>query len=90
VHLGLIASESRPGGNVTGIAPYVAGLPAKQMELAREVVPGAIKIGVLTNLDDPKAPPQWQELENAGKGLGVKVVASDVRTPDDLESALTF
>jgi len=58
VHLGLIASESRPGGNVTGIAPYVAGLPAKQMELAREVVPGATKVGVLTNLDDPKAPPQ--------------------------------
>src|SRR5215469_5356695 len=57
VHLGLIVSESRPGSNVTGIAPYVAGLPAKQMELAREVVPGAVKIGVLTNLDDPKAPP---------------------------------
>ncbi len=87
VHLGLIASESRPGSNVTGIAPYVAGLPAKQMELAREVVPGAVKIGVLTNLDDPKAPPQWQELESAGKGLGVHVVASDVRTPDDLEAA---
>jgi len=87
VHLGLIASESRPGSNVTGIAPYVAGLPAKQMELAREVVPGAVKIGVLTNLDDPKAPPQWQELESAGQGLGVNVVASDVRTPDGLEAA---
>lgn len=87
VHLGLIASESRPGSNVTGIAPYVAGLPAKQMELAREVVPGAVKIGVLTNLDDPKAPPQWQELESAGQELGVNVVASDVRTPDDLEAA---
>jgi putative ABC transport system substrate-binding protein len=87
VHLGLIASESRPGSNVTGIAPYVAGLPAKQMELAREVVPGAAKIGVLTNLDDPKAPPQWQELEAAGQELGVSVVASDVRTPDDLEAA---
>jgi putative tryptophan/tyrosine transport system substrate-binding protein len=35
VHLGLIASEARPGGNVTGIEPYVAGLPAKQMEFAR-------------------------------------------------------
>jgi putative tryptophan/tyrosine transport system substrate-binding protein len=46
VHLGLIASEARPGGNVTGKAPYVAGLPAKQMELAREVVPGAARIGV--------------------------------------------
>jgi putative tryptophan/tyrosine transport system substrate-binding protein len=29
VRLGLIASDARPGGNVTGIAPYVAGLPAK-------------------------------------------------------------
>src|SRR3974390_2023784 len=33
VHLGLVASEARPGGNITGIAPYVAGLPTKQMEL---------------------------------------------------------
>ena len=87
VHLGLIASESRPGGNVTGIAPYVAGLPAKQMELAREVVPDATKVGVLTNLDDPKAPPQWQELEVAGQELGVNVVAADARTPDDVDAA---
>ena len=57
VHLGLVASVSRPGGNVTGITPYVEGLPAKQMELAREVVPGAPRIGVLANLSDPKAPP---------------------------------
>jgi putative tryptophan/tyrosine transport system substrate-binding protein len=87
VHLGLIASESRPGGNVTGITPYVAGLPAKQMELAREVVPGAARIGVLANLSDPKAPPQSQELEAAGRELGVNVVAEDVPTPNDLDGA---
>src|SRR5262245_21133564 len=87
VHLGLIASESQPGGNVTGITPYVAGLPAKQMELAREVVPSAAKIGVLANLSDPKAPPQWQELEAAGRELGVNVIAEDVSTPDDLDGA---
>jgi len=56
VHLGMIASEARPGGNVTGIEPYIAGLPAKQIELAREIVPGARKIGLLTNLEDPKGP----------------------------------
>jgi len=81
VHLGLIASDSRPGGNVTGITPYVAGLPAKQMELAREVVPSAARIRVLANLSDPKAPPQWQELEAAGRELGVNVVAEDDPTP---------
>ena len=67
VHLGLVASEARPAGNVTGISPYVAGLPAKQIELAREVLPGASRIGVLANLNDPKAPPQWEELETAGR-----------------------
>jgi putative ABC transport system substrate-binding protein len=87
VHLGLIASDSRPGGNVTGITPYVAGLPAKQMELAREVVPGAARIGVLANLSDPKAPAQWEELEAAGRKLGVNVVVADAPTPDDLDGA---
>jgi putative ABC transport system substrate-binding protein len=87
VHLGLIASDSRPGGNVTGITPYVAGLPAKQMELAREVVPDAARVGVLANLSDPKAPPQSEELTAAGRELGVNVVVADAPTPDDLERA---
>jgi ABC-type uncharacterized transport system substrate-binding protein len=88
VHLGLIASEARPAGNVTGIEPYVAGLPAKQMELAREIIPRASNVGVLTNLQDPKAPPQAQELEAASRALQVKIVPSDVSRPDEIESAL--
>ena len=88
VHLGLIASEARPAGNVTGIEPYVAGLPAKQMELAREIVPRARIVGLLTNLQDPKAPPQAQELEAAARALQVKIVSSDASRPDEIESAL--
>jgi putative tryptophan/tyrosine transport system substrate-binding protein len=87
VHLGLVASVSRPGGNVTGITPYVEGLPAKQMELAREVVPGAGRVGVLANQSDPKSPPQLHELDAAGRELGVKVIAVDVNVPDVLDSA---
>jgi putative ABC transport system substrate-binding protein len=88
VHLGLIASEARRGGNVTGISPYVTGLPAKQLELAREVVPGAGSIGVLTNLTDAKAPPQFQELKAAGLKLGVKLLAAEAGIPDDLDGAI--
>ena len=47
IALGLIESYSHPGGNVTGIMPYVSGLPAKQLELAREIVSGAPKIGIV-------------------------------------------
>ncbi len=72
---------------MTGITPYVTGLPAKQLELAREVVPGARRVGVLNDITDPKAPPQWQELEAAGRALGVDVAAAEVRSPDDLVGA---
>ena len=88
VHLGLIASEARPGGNVTGITPYVSGLPAKQLELAREIVPGARRIGVLNDINDPKGPPQWEELQAAGRLLEVSVTATEVRSPDDLVKAI--
>jgi putative tryptophan/tyrosine transport system substrate-binding protein len=88
VHLGLIANEARPTGNVTGIEPYVAGLPAKQMEFAREIMPGTTKIGLLTNLSDPKAPPQAQELLAAGRGLEVEVTSSDADRPEKIEGAL--
>jgi putative ABC transport system substrate-binding protein len=88
VGLGLVASIARPAGNVTGIMPYVEGLPAKQMELAREVVPGASKVGILGNLDDPKAPPQHRELVEAARSLNIRIVAPEVHTPDDLEVAV--
>ena len=88
VHLGLVASEARPAGNVTGIAPYVSGLPGKQIELAREVVPNASRIGVLANLNDPKAPPQWEELEAAEQKLRLNVILADAHAPEDLDGAL--
>jgi putative ABC transport system substrate-binding protein len=88
VRLGLIASVARPGGNVTGIMPYVSGLPAKQIELAREMVPGASIVGLLTNSKDPKGPPQVPDLEAAGKAVGLKTVAADANRLEDIEVAL--
>jgi ABC-type uncharacterized transport system substrate-binding protein len=88
VHLGLIASEARPGGNVTGIEPYIGGLPAKQIELTREIVPGARKIGFLTNQEDPKGPPQTKDLEAAGKSLDLTVVTANASRKDNIEDAL--
>jgi putative ABC transport system substrate-binding protein len=87
-HLGLVASFSRPGGNITGITPYVEGLPAKQFELAREVVTTAAKIGILGNMNDPKAPPQQVEIEEAGRGIGLTIVCPEVRIPGDLQAAI--
>ena len=88
IGLGFVASEARPGGNVTGIAPYVKGLPSKQLELAREVVTGATRIGLVDDVNDPKAHPQRREIEAAGKELDIKIVPAEVRTAGDIKSAL--
>ena len=39
VNLGLIASDSRPGGNVTGLSFRTEGLTGKQVELALQMIP---------------------------------------------------
>ncbi|HEX7437373.1 MAG TPA: ABC transporter substrate binding protein [Caldimonas sp.] len=47
VTFGLAESLARPGGNVTGIATMSAELGAKQLELLREILPRARRIGVV-------------------------------------------
>jgi len=86
VELGFVKSEARPNGNVTGIAPYVKGLPAKQLELARELVPGATRIGLVDDVNDPKAHPQGREIEAAAKDLEIKLTVAEVGAPTDTGS----
>ena len=88
VHLGLIASEAHPGGNVTGIEPYIAGLPTKPIELAREIAPTARRVGLLINMNDPKGPPQIGDLKAACGALSLSVVEADASTAKDIPDAL--
>jgi putative ABC transport system substrate-binding protein len=62
--------------------------PSKWNSHAKSYRARASNVGVLTNLQDPKAPPQAQELEAAARALQVKIVPSDVSRPDEIESAL--
>jgi putative tryptophan/tyrosine transport system substrate-binding protein len=88
VNLGLINSEARPGRNVTGVEPYIAGLPAKQIELAKELVPRASKVGLLTNEADPKGPPQTRELMSVLAKMGLNAVRANADQASDLRAAV--
>src|SRR5207249_10018932 len=83
----LIETDARPGGNLTGIMPYIKGLPTKQLELAREIVPGALTIGIVNNSKDVKAIGQWDEIEATAPKLDIKIASADVRKPEDIELA---
>jgi putative ABC transport system substrate-binding protein len=87
VALGLAASDARrPSGNLSGIMPYVRGLPAKQLELAREIVPSAQKIGIVTDASDVKATPQWDEMNAEASKREIAIVGADARSPQDIDA----
>jgi putative ABC transport system substrate-binding protein len=88
VHLGLIATYARPGGNVTGILSQVEGLPGKQVEMVQKVVPAANSIGVLVNPANPTNAFQQKETESAGAANAIKVVAAQARAKADIDAAL--
>jgi ABC-type uncharacterized transport system substrate-binding protein len=90
VALGLAASDSRhPSGNLTGIMPYVQGLPAKQLEFAREIVPAARKIGIVNDTSDIKATPQWDEINAAASKFEIMIVGADAWRPEDIDPTFT-
>ena len=86
VNFGLIASESRPGGNVTGISFRTEGLTGKQVELALQMIPHVVKIGYLVNVASGVIIDR-QELDTTCQRLGIKTVPAEVRSPDDLDAA---
>jgi putative ABC transport system substrate-binding protein len=86
IGFGLIASESRPGGNVTGVLFRTEGLAGKQVELALQLMPGLVKIGFLVNVASGVIIDR-KELENTCQTLGIKSVPAEVRSPDDLDAA---
>ena len=67
---GLIASLSRPGGNMTGVSLLGVSLGAKRFELLRELIPSATRVGLLLNPDNPGAPAERRDVENAARAAG--------------------
>src|SRR5262245_58221727 len=55
VGTGLVASLSRPGGNVTGLSIQQTDVAAKRLELLREAVPGLRRLAILANVGGPAA-----------------------------------
>ena len=73
VKLGLVASLSRPGGNLTGISALNLEVGPKRLELLHEVVPTATIIALLVNPTSPTAEPVARDAQAAARALGLQL-----------------
>jgi putative tryptophan/tyrosine transport system substrate-binding protein len=82
---GHVASLSRPGGNITGLSDLASELDAKALEVLKEAVPRATRIGVLWNPTTPSQVPGMQSVEAAGKRLGLELHLVSAATVEDFD-----
>ena len=87
VSAGLVESFNRPNGNLTGITLQTVFMEPKRLGLLRDLVPRALLIGVLLNSSFALAASQRQEIEEAARGIGQRIVIVDASTDGELDAA---
>ena len=88
VKLGLVASLSRPGANVTGVTLLITELWAKRLELLKEVVPHGRKLAVLINPTYPTSVAEGREVAALAPSMGFDVHTAQAADAEGLERAL--
>jgi ABC-type uncharacterized transport system substrate-binding protein len=86
VGAGLVTSLARPGGNITG-SSLTAGpeFSAKQLEILNEIVPKLSRVTILRQTGRSGA--YTAAFESTARKLGLTILFTDVRTPNDIEGA---
>jgi putative ABC transport system substrate-binding protein len=90
VSSGLVPSIARPAGNLTGLTFFFAEICAKRVELIKEAVPGATRLGVLVNPANPSGEMALTAMARAAGSLQVELLPVKVTAPDDIAGAFAM
>jgi hypothetical protein len=85
---GLVASNSHPGGNLTGFATYEYAVSLKWVELLKQIAPQITRIAVLYDPEQPAAAGYVTAIEAAAGYFSVRVVPGAVRDAAAIERTI--
>jgi putative ABC transport system substrate-binding protein len=86
VEAGIVASLSRPGGNITGISTLNAELTAKRLGLMHELAPQSGSIAVLVNPTNPSVEQVSRDLQATATKLGLQIHIVHASNERELEA----
>ena len=88
VKMGVVASLSKPGGNVTGVTFISRELNGKRLEILKEVVPRIRRIGVLFNPASASEATSVITWEAAARTLNIEVQRVEIRVQNEIDSVI--
>ena len=88
---GLVASLARPGGNITGVSMMqgLEGLAGKRIELLKDVLPNATRIGLMYWPGNPAMAASLAQAEEVASRLDTTIRPFPVQPSDELEAAVS-
>ena len=89
VQLGLVASLSRSGNNLTGVTNLTLKVAPKRLELLHELVPMANVLALLVNPTNRNAEIQLRDLQAAARTLALQLHVLRASTENDIDDALS-
>jgi len=88
VREGLVASLSRPGGNVTGVTQTNVEIAPKRLQLLHELVPAVSVMALLVNPANPTlAETSTKEVQTAARSLGLELHVLNASSERDFDAA---
>jgi putative tryptophan/tyrosine transport system substrate-binding protein len=81
---GLVASLSRPGGNVTGVSLQAPESAGRRLELLRQIVPSLRRLAILFYATYPAAMLEKDNVEAVARNLGLEVQPHGIRGAEDI------
>jgi putative ABC transport system substrate-binding protein len=87
VEAGLVASLSRPGGNLTGIVSLNVEMEAKRQEMLRDLIPTANIVALLVNPISPFSEAVTKEAQAAARILGLQLQIVRASNEAEFDSA---
>ena len=88
VGAGLVANLACPGGNATGVISVAESLAPKRLELIHEILPGAKRVGFLSDPPEPLSPGDRTKLTRAATAFGMTIVEVEFSSESELDSAV--
>jgi putative ABC transport system substrate-binding protein len=89
VEVGLVASLSRPGGNITGVTNLSLAGTSKGLEMMHELLPTATIMALLINPTNPIMDPVTREVQAAARTLGLQLHVLSASTEHDFEAVFS-